>query len=137
MVWPQAAPTHRREWLQDALAEGATQTMRVLVTAHDEPARAVRECVLRLLVAPEPVYMEKVLYVCDDSSDSPEGLQKAAMVEHLRAIGPSFSGCYHAGSIASHRLLAGGAGLPGPLEQPFTVKRALGCDVLTARKWLN
>jgi hypothetical protein len=31
----------------------------VLIATYNEPAELVRECVLRLLVAPEPLYMEK------------------------------------------------------------------------------
>lgn len=51
--------------MQDALAAGATQTIHVLVPVCGERAEVARECLLRLLVAPEPVYMEKVLHLCD------------------------------------------------------------------------
>ena len=47
----------------------------------------VRECVLRLLCAPEPAYMEKYIYVCDDGHAKPQGPQKRAAVGALRALG--------------------------------------------------
>jgi len=47
----------------------------------------VRDGVLRLLVAPEPVYMQKTIYVCDDGYAGPDGPRKRAMVADLRALG--------------------------------------------------
>ena len=47
----------------------------------------MRECVVRLLVAPEPLYMEKIIYVCDDGYANPEGAAKKKMVEELNALG--------------------------------------------------
>ena len=61
--------------------------MHCLIATYDEPADMVRECVLRLLVAPEPVYMEKLIYVCDDGSAKEEGKAKRDFVRHLRALG--------------------------------------------------
>lgn len=71
---------------------GMRQTVHVLITTYTEPAVTVRECVLRLLVAPEPIYMEKMIYVCDDGHLKSEGPKKRAMVEELRILGkPIFS----------------------------------------------
>ena len=64
--------------------------MHVLVCTYNEPAVTVRECVLRLLVAPEPIYMEKIIYVCDDGHSKSEGPKKKAMVEELRILGANF-----------------------------------------------
>lgn len=98
--------------MQEALAGGAAQTVHVLVPTCGEPAAVVRECLVRLLVAPEPVYMEKVLHVCDGgggngggvcgdgdagAAGSPaaaedvqaESRRMEAMVEQLRQLGAS------------------------------------------------
>ena len=66
------------------------QTVHVLIATYTEPAVTVRECVLRLLVAPEPIYMEKIIYVCDDGHSKSEGPKKKAMVEELRILGANF-----------------------------------------------
>ena len=66
---------------------GAVQTVHILVCTYNEPAALVKECVLRLLVAPEPLYMEKVIYVCDDGYASPEGEKKRRMVTDLNMLG--------------------------------------------------
>lgn len=47
----------------------------------------VRECVVRLLAAPEPLDMEKYIYVCDDGHAKPEGPRKKAIVEEFRMLG--------------------------------------------------
>lgn len=75
--------------LQDVLANGTKQTVHVLVCTYNETAELVRECVLRLLIAPEPIYMEKIIYVCDDGHAKSEGPKKRAMVEQLQALGAS------------------------------------------------
>jgi hypothetical protein len=72
---------------QDVAMHGVRQTVHVLVTTYTEPAYTVRECVIRCLVAPEPVYMEKHIYVCDDGHAKSEGPKKRAMVEELRVLG--------------------------------------------------
>lgn len=73
--------------MQDVAIGGVRQTVHVMITTYTEPADTVRECLIRLLVAPEPVYMEKVLYVCDDGHAKSEGPRKRAMVEELRVLG--------------------------------------------------
>lgn len=73
--------------MQDVALNGVRQTMHVMITTYTEPADTVRECLIRLLVAPEPVYMEKVLYVCDDGHAKSEGPKKRAMVDELRVLG--------------------------------------------------
>eukprot|EP00892_Ulva_mutabilis_P006100 jgi/Ulvmu1/3862/UM018_0081.1 len=72
---------------EDVAQNGIRETVHVLVTTYTEPADTVRECIIRLLVAPEPVYMEKVLYVCDDGHSKSEGPRKRAMVDELRVLG--------------------------------------------------
>lgn len=100
--------------MQDALAAGATQTIHVLVPVCGERAEVARECLLRLLVAPEPVYMEKVLHLCDgggggggegsgcslyaeeeEEEEEQESCKMAVMVEQLRQLGvaPRCLGC--------------------------------------------
>lgn len=79
--------------MQDVKEKGMRETVHVLVTTYAEPAVMVRECVLRLLVAPEPTYMEKVIYVCDDGHSKSEGPKKKAMVKELRVLGSLFSLC--------------------------------------------
>jgi hypothetical protein len=64
------------------------QTVHVLVATYTEEVELVRECIVRLLVAPEPVYMQKVIYVCDDGHARPDGARKAAMVRQLNMLGP-------------------------------------------------
>jgi hypothetical protein len=71
----------------DVTANGVRQTVHVLVTTYTEPAVTVKECVVRCLVAPEPIYMEKHIYVCDDGHSKSEGPKKRAMVEELRVLG--------------------------------------------------
>jgi hypothetical protein len=66
------------------------ETVHVLITTYTEPAVTVKECLLRLLVAPEPIYMEKVIYVCDDGYNKAEGPKKREMVEELRLLGMQF-----------------------------------------------
>lgn len=73
--------------VQDVQANGTKQTVHVLVCTYNETAELVRECVLRLLIAPEPIYMEKIIYVCDDGHAKAEGPKKRAMVEQLQALG--------------------------------------------------
>lgn len=68
-------------------ARGVTQTVHVLVTTYGEAAEMVRECVVRLLAAPEPLDMEKYIYVCDDGHAKSEGPKKKAVVEELRTLG--------------------------------------------------
>jgi hypothetical protein len=74
---------------QDVAMNGVRQTVHVLITTYTEPAYTVRECVVRCLVAPEPIYMEKQIYVCDDGHAKSEGPKKRAMVEELRVLGVS------------------------------------------------
>ena len=76
--------------MQDVKARGMRETVHVLICTYTEPAVMVRECVLRLLVAPEPIYMEKIIYVCDDGHSKSEGPKKKAMVEELRILGAYF-----------------------------------------------
>jgi hypothetical protein len=81
---------HRRSHLlllQEAATKGVRETVHVLITTYTEPADTVRECLIRLIVAPEPVYMEKQIYVCDDGHSKSEGPKKRAMVEELRILG--------------------------------------------------
>ena len=59
----------------------------VLVATYSEPASLVRECVLRLLAAPEPLDLEKLIVVCDDGHALAEGAHKKALVESLNALG--------------------------------------------------
>lgn len=73
--------------MQEAAESGPRQTIHVLVTAYSEPADMVREGVLRLLVAPAPVYTNKIIYLCDDGSSGPEGPRKRAVVDKLRELG--------------------------------------------------
>ena len=68
---------------------GVAQSLYVLIPTYSESADMVRECVLRLLVAPEPVYMEKAIFVCDDGHALREGPLKRDMVEQLRILGAS------------------------------------------------
>lgn len=79
--------TETYKQLQDVSRKGMRETVHVLVTTYTEPAATVRECVLRLLVAPEPIYMEKIIYVCDDGYSKAEGPKKREMVEELRLLG--------------------------------------------------
>lgn len=73
--------------VQDVAENGPRQTVHVLVTTYNEPPDMVQDGVLRLLVAPEPVYMRKIIYVCDDGYASPDGPRKRAMVADLHALG--------------------------------------------------
>jgi hypothetical protein len=75
--------------MQAVKQKGMSQTVHVLIATYTEPAVTVRECVLRLLVAPEPIYMEKMIYICDDGHAKSEGPKKKAMVEELRILGLS------------------------------------------------
>ena len=79
--------------MQAVKQKGMSQTVHVLIATYTEPAVTVRECVLRLLVAPEPIYMEKMIYVCDDGHAKSEGPKKKAMVEELRILGGFFRSC--------------------------------------------
>lgn len=102
--------------MQDA-QEPAKQSVHVLITTYTEPVETVRcapgsafcilycqftglisgytsatstvfrECVIRCLVAPEPSYMEKNIFVCDDGHAKTDGPKKRAMVEELRILG--------------------------------------------------
>lgn len=72
---------------QDTSMNGVRQTVHVLITTYTEPAHTVKECVVRCLVSPEPIYMEKHIYVCDDGHAKSEGPRKRAMVEELRVLG--------------------------------------------------
>jgi hypothetical protein len=71
----------------DVARHGVHQTVHVLITTYTEPAYVVRECVIRCLVSPEPIYMEKNIYVCDDGHAKSEGPKKRAMVDELRVLG--------------------------------------------------
>jgi hypothetical protein len=73
--------------VQDVHANGVKQSVHVLVATYSEQAEMVKECVLRLLIAPEPIYMEKNIYVCDDGHAKREGPKKRDMVEQLRILG--------------------------------------------------
>jgi hypothetical protein len=73
--------------VQDTADNGVAQTVHCLVATYTEPAELVRECVLRLLVAPEPLWMEKIVYVCDDGYHTAEGAKKRMMVQHLNMLG--------------------------------------------------
>lgn len=66
---------------------GAAQTVHVLVTTYGETAEMVRECLIRLLAAPEPLDMKKIIYLCDDGHQKAEGPKKQAVIEQLRALG--------------------------------------------------
>ena len=59
----------------------------IMITTYIEDAAMVQECVLRLLCAPEPAYMEKYIYVCDDGHSKPDGPAKKAVVNAFRALG--------------------------------------------------
>ena len=72
---------------QDTTMNAVRQTVHVLITTYTEPAVTVKECVVRCLVSPEPIYMEKHIYVCDDGHAKSEGPRKRAMVEELRVLG--------------------------------------------------
>jgi hypothetical protein len=87
------AVLHTQACMQDVYKNGIRQTVHVLVTTYTEPAETVRECVIRCLVAPEPVYMEKHIYVCDDGHAKSEGPKKRAMVEELRVLGAMLRNC--------------------------------------------
>eukprot|EP00892_Ulva_mutabilis_P001282 jgi/Ulvmu1/11154/UM071_0038.1 len=87
LVYSSVAEDDVEDMATEALAAGAAQTVHVLIAACGRPADIVRECVLRLLVAPEPVYMEKVLHVCCGRGGGDEARRVAAMVEQLRALG--------------------------------------------------
>lgn len=76
-----------RRIADDSAKHGVCQTVHVLVTTYTEPADTVKECVIRCLVSPEPIYMEKYIYVCDDGHAKSEGPKKRAMVEELRVLG--------------------------------------------------
>lgn len=91
------------------------ETVHVLITTYTEPAATVRECVLRLLVAPEPLYMEKMIYVCDDGHAKAEGPKKKEMVEELRLLGT------HIASNGSSSTLQ----IPVVRKGRFHVKRSL------------
>ena len=69
------------------------QTLHVIVTTYTEPLAMVRECVTRLLVAPDPIYCEKTVYVCDDGHADPGGPEKLEMVRHLHRLGACFHAC--------------------------------------------
>ena len=73
--------------LQRCAEHGVEQTVHCLIATYNEGPELVKECVLRLLVAPEPIYMEKLIYICDDGSAKEEGKAKRAMVEDLRSLG--------------------------------------------------
>lgn len=84
--------------MQEASERGPRQTIHVLVTTYTEPVDMVREGVLRLLVAPEPVYTKKIIYLCDDGYSGPEGPRKRAVVDELRGLGahaPDQQACTH------------------------------------------
>jgi hypothetical protein len=66
---------------------GVAQTVHVLVTTYGESAEMARECIIRLLAAPEPLDMEKIIYLCDDGHQKAEGPRKRAVIEELRALG--------------------------------------------------
>jgi hypothetical protein len=74
-------------WLQASSERGVSQTVHVLIATYNEPAELVKECVLRLLVAPEPIYMEKIIWICDDGYMKEEGKQKQRMVADLQNLG--------------------------------------------------
>jgi hypothetical protein len=78
--------------VQNVQQTGVTQTVHVCVTTYGESAEMVRECLIRLLAAPEPLDMEKYLYVCDDGHAKPEGPKKRAVVEELRTLGALLCG---------------------------------------------
>ena len=90
-----------------------------MITTYTEPADTVRECLIRLLVAPEPVYMEKVLYVCDDGHAKSEGPKKRAMVDELRVLGaaPVSVAAMHAFKRVLH-VKRPDAAVPSHREQP-------------------
>ena len=73
--------------MQAVQQTGVTQTVHVCVTTYGESAELVRECLVRLIAAPEPLDMEKYLYVCDDGHAKPEGPKKRAVVDELRTLG--------------------------------------------------
>jgi len=66
---------------------GIRQTMHTVLTVLNEPEDMVRECTVRLLVAPEPAFMEHYIWVCDDGHDRIDGPRKRAVVTELRALG--------------------------------------------------
>jgi hypothetical protein len=73
--------------LQFSSEHGVLQTVHVLIATYNEPADLVKECVVRLLVAPEPIFMEKVIWICDDGYMKEEGKQKQRMVADLQSLG--------------------------------------------------
>jgi hypothetical protein len=79
--------------VQEVAQNGVSHTVHVLVTTYGEGAEMVRECVIRLLVAPEPIDMEKYIYICDDGHAKPEGAKKRALVEELRTLGAPLHLC--------------------------------------------
>ena len=106
--------------MQARATGGVRQTVHTLVTVLNEPEDMVRECVGRLLAAPEPAPMQQYIWVCDDGHDRSDGPRKRAVVADLRALGapqplPSppnsprmAATAWHRGShIPHHRSLEG------------------------------
>ena len=73
--------------VQERATGTVRQTLHVIVTTYTEPLAMVCECVTRLLVAPEPLYCEKTVYVCDDGHAKPGGPDKREMVAQLHHMG--------------------------------------------------
>jgi hypothetical protein len=74
-------------WLQVSSECGVSVSVHVLIATYNEPADLVKECVLRLLVAPEPIFMEKIIWICDDGYMKEEGKQKQRLVADLQSLG--------------------------------------------------
>jgi hypothetical protein len=108
--------------LQEAATKGVRETVHVLITTYTEPADTVRECLIRLIVAPEPVYMEKQIYVCDDGHSKSEGPKKRAMVEELRILGTLLHSPHRLDVLASIFLKTAIAVLRVGLAFPFDNK---------------
>ena len=90
--------------MQEIEELGATQRVHCLVATYTEDVALVRECVLRLLVAPEPLYMQKIVYVCDDGHALPGGDAKRRMCEELTDLGAPFAALDCDGGLCCSRL---------------------------------
>jgi hypothetical protein len=87
MQMPESVCVGHFACVQVTSERGVLQTVHVLIATYSEPADLVKECVVRLLVAPEPIYMEKIIWICDDGYMKEEGKQKQRMVADLQSLG--------------------------------------------------
>lgn len=72
--------------MQETAAHGVAQTVHCLVASRtdDTDAELLRECLLRLLVAPEPLNMRKVVHVCAAGA---AGAATRRLVADLQSLG--------------------------------------------------